>query len=262
MNPLTRSLIEKAGYDNGFENVISVTDNSVILGSALHGTQIGILVENSKYIVGVCQSVVNGTNEFFRGLDSSSSNIDESNHLTNEYQLGLFLKRAYELSLALPNQALNSFEDDFRKELEKLSLDQQRNTEIFRMTRQRIGQQVFREALMTYWEGACSVTGLRMPAALKASHAKPWADCEDDIERLDVFNGFLLSANLDALFDKFLISFDQEGNIIISSKVDEDSKKKLGIDNTLKLRWITLMHEKYLKYHRNIFNKFEEALKA
>lgn len=55
--------------------------------------------------------------------------------------------------------------------------------------------------------------------ALRASHAKPWADCSIDAERLDVFNGFLLSANLDTLLDQFLISFNDSGHIMRSQRL-------------------------------------------
>ncbi len=77
--------------------------------------------------------------------------------------------------------------------------------------RQRVGQQKFREAMLEYWGGACAVTGVGLSEVLRASHAKPWAECASDAERLDVFNGFLLNANLDALFDRFLVSFDEHG---------------------------------------------------
>ncbi len=83
------------------------------------------------------------------------------------------------------------------------------------MVRQRVGQQTFRQAMLDYWGGACAVTGLALPQALRASHAKPWAECVSDAERLDVFNGFLLSANLDALFDQFLISFTDDGELLM-----------------------------------------------
>ena len=73
--------------------------------------------------------------------------------------------------------------------------------------RQRVGQQAYRQAMLDYWGGACAVTGLAWPQALRASHAKPWAECASCAERLDVFNGLLLSANLDVLFDSFLVSF-------------------------------------------------------
>lgn len=74
-------------------------------------------------------------------------------------------------------------------------------TEIERLVRQRIGQDTFRSAMLDYWGGRMRCTGINVPQVLRASHAKPWAECATDAERLDVFNGFLLSANLDALFD-------------------------------------------------------------
>lgn len=51
----------------------------------------------------------------------------------------------------------------------------------------------------------------------KQGHAKPWKDCTNDAELLNIFNGFLLTANLDALFDKGYISFTDEGLIMVSS---------------------------------------------
>jgi putative restriction endonuclease len=60
---------------------------------------------------------------------------------------------------------------------------------------------------MEYWGGRCPITGLEQPELLRASHIKPWADCATDAERLDVFNGLLLGAHIDAAFDSALISF-------------------------------------------------------
>ncbi|MDC0682621.1 HNH endonuclease signature motif containing protein [Sorangium atrum] len=50
------------------------------------------------------------------------------------------------------------------------------------------------------------MTGLAVPALLRASHIKPWADCETDAERLDVYNGILLAPHLDAAFDRGFIT--------------------------------------------------------
>ena len=47
------------------------------------------------------------------------------------------------------------------------------------------------------------MTGLALPQALRASHAKPWGGGDSDAERLDVLNGLVLAAQLDALFDRF-----------------------------------------------------------
>src|SRR5262249_6295038 len=81
-----------------------------------------------------------------------------------------------------------------------------RTTEAERLVVQRIGQDVFRDALMDYWGGRCPLTGLTESALLPASHIVPGADCSDQ-QRLDVHNGLLLSALWDAAFDCGLVSF-------------------------------------------------------
>lgn len=78
------------------------------------------------------------------------------------------------------------------------------------MVRQRIGQKTFRNALLNYWGDACAVKDIALPEVLRASHTKPWTDCFKDAERLDVFNGFILCANMDLLFDHCLITFDDK----------------------------------------------------
>ena len=118
------------------------------------------------------------------------------------------------------------------------------------MVRQRIGQQKFREAMLSYWGGTCAVTGLALPDVLRASHAKPWAECESDAERLDVFNGFLLTANLDALFDRFLISFNAQGRLLLSPVLATADLHLLGISPELRLRWLAPEHQPYLQFHR------------
>ena len=54
------------------------------------------------------------------------------------------------------------------------------SSEAERLVVQRIGQNLFREGLLDLWGRAlrCAATGLAVPALLRASHIKPWADCE------------------------------------------------------------------------------------
>jgi putative restriction endonuclease len=107
----------------------------------------------------------------------------------------------------LPDQAMTAFDAQVQAALAELEPAAAKNTEVQRLVRQRVGQQAFRHAMLDYWGGACAVTGVAVPQALRASHAKAWALCATDAERLDVYNGFLLSANLDALFDANLATF-------------------------------------------------------
>lgn len=88
-----------------------------------------------------------------------------------------------------------------------------RTTEAEPKTVQRIGQDIYRDGLMAYWNGQCPMTGITERGLLRASHAKPWKDCETDEERLDVHNGLLLSALWDAAFDKGLVTFSERGRL-------------------------------------------------
>ncbi len=121
----------------------------------------------------------------------------------------------------------------------------------------RIGQGEYRKKMVEYWEGKCAVTGCGLTDILVASHAKPWKDCSA-AECRDPFNGLLLSPNLDALFDKFLISFQDDGAILISDKMNQETRSKLGIYENMRLRKMDSRHLTYLQFHRNLFYKLSK----
>ena len=124
------------------------------------------------------------------------------------------------------------------------------STEAVTEVRRRIGQDLYREALLDYWEGRCAVTGLAVPELLRASHAKPWA-VSADAERLDVHNGLLLAVHLDALFDRGLLTFDESGRGLLSGQLTSNAAEVLGLSGaSLKLRYVRPAHLPYLAYHR------------
>jgi hypothetical protein len=154
--------------------------------------------------------------------------------------------------MSLPNQAA----EHYAVEIAKLDANPPSTTEVLALVKQRRGQDLFRAALMDYWGGACAVTGIAIPELLRASHAKPWAKCTTDQERLNVFNGFLLCAHLDALFDRGLMTFDVQGQARYAPGLDAETRSKLGLVDSLKLRWITAHHEAFLAWHRDhVFNQ-------
>lgn len=127
--------------------------------------------------------------------------------------------------------------------------DEEADTE-YKITRTvRVGQNVFRAKIIDYWE-CCAITGFDDSHLLVASHIKPWKDATNE-ERLDEYNGLLLLPNYDKLFDSGYISFDQDGKIVISSKLSDEQKKILGLSDDIKLRKIDDKHKKYLDYHLN-----------
>jgi hypothetical protein len=114
----------------------------------------------------------------------------------------------------------------------------------------RRGQQQYKNNLLIKWGFCCSVTALTKTSLLIASHIKPFSK-STSLEKYDTENGLLLIPNLDSLFDKFLISFDNDGTIIISNTLSNDDYTILGISKLLRLRKVTKGMLPYLMWHRN-----------
>jgi hypothetical protein len=97
-------------------------------------------------------------------------------------------------------------------------------------------------------EKACRVTGVTDPRNLRASHIKPWKDCSD-MEKLNGCNGLLLAPHVDHLFDRGLISFSDNGDLIISSLLDPDVLSRWNIPRILN---VGSLHKQaaFLAYHR------------
>lgn len=248
MNPLQRTLIEKTGNDNGFEHVVASDASGVTLASARHANRALVGMDNGAYHVRFETGSQSLLPELQRNFPSTLA--ADVFQVATEADLAALLRRASSLSRALPSQAANDYQQAVAAELAELPASIA-GTEVERMVRQRVGQNKFRDAMMDYWGGACAVTGVALPEVLRASHAKPWAECVSDAERLDVFNGFLLSANLDALFDRFLISFDEQGVLVIAPALKGIDLQPLGISLGMKLRWVNALHQPYLSLHRS-----------
>jgi len=133
------------------------------------------------------------------------------------------------------------------------------------ITKIRIGQSQFRNDLLNSERNNCFVTGISNPDLLIASHIKPWKDSNNQ-ERLDPNNGILLTPTFDKLFDKFLITFNENGNIIWShNRLDEDTRNRLiqAHPNIAELSIIINNdNQTYIEYHRAVFNQKEEANQA
>lgn len=150
------------------------------------------------------------------------------------------LHRTYELSCSLPTLPLHEY---------LAGTSALGDTEADRVTKQRIGQDVFRRALIRYWDGRCPLTGIREPELLRASHIVPWAECETDAQRLDVHNGLLLSAHWDAAFDAGLVSFAGDGSAIFRPELTVEARSVLQTPDNSKLP-LTDLHRVNLQWHR------------
>jgi predicted restriction endonuclease len=86
---------------------------------------------------------------------------------------------------------------------------------------------------------------------LRASHLKPWRD-SDNTERLDGENGLLLTPSIDHLFDRGFISFENNGELLISPVADKGSLNKMGVpvDSILNVGGFTDGQKTFLDFHR------------
>jgi 5-methylcytosine-specific restriction enzyme A len=132
---------------------------------------------------------------------------------------------------------------------EKISIIPPNSTERIGLVTSRVGQGAYRKPIIHRWEYKCAVTGYNKLDILIASHIVPWCD-SNDLERLDVHNGILLSPVYDALFDKHLVSFENNGKIILSNKVDFKAYKKIGVFATERINDLTHENRQYLERHR------------
>ncbi len=112
----------------------------------------------------------------------------------------------------------------------------------------RLGQGKFRRAVERLWNDSCSVSGSSMRETLRASHIKPWKPSNDS-ERLDGENGLMLTADLDALFDKGLISFADDGEMLVADRIAKSDRKLFRLPRPLRKR-PTRGQQVYLADHR------------
>lgn len=252
MNPLQRTLIEKTGNDNGFEHVVASDVSGVTLASARHANRALVGLEGSSYRVRFKTGSPSLLPELQRSFPAMQ--VADTFRVGTEADLAALLRRAASLSRALPNQAVNDYQQEVAKELAELPAGIV-GTEVERMVRQRVGQDIYRKSLLAFWDGRCAVTGIALPELLRASHAKPWK-VASDTERLDVYNGLLLAVHLDALFDAGLLWFDVYGNGHLSNHIDSFTADQLHLVHPLKLRFVSAQHQPYLQYHRNEVAKF------
>ncbi len=126
-------------------------------------------------------------------------------------------------------------------------------TEKLELIRARRGQGTFRRNVERV-ESHCRVTGLNVPNLLVASHIKPWRVCRSGTERLDGNNGLLLAPHVDRLFDKGLISFEDNGTILVSDALSLETIEKLGLCAALnrKAGAFNKAQAGYLNHHRRV----------
>jgi len=135
-------------------------------------------------------------------------------------------------------------------------------TEIKSVVKVRLRQAEFKANLFSLW-GGCSLCKCEIdPKYLVASHIVPWAKSTDE-QKVSCYNGLLLPANYDYLFDRHLISFSETGELLpIANQpsILDSLYKTLGIDRASKLADLHSEMQPYMTKHREQFSKIIEAI--
>lgn len=158
--------------------------------------------------------------------------------------LAAAVSQAYRLSTSLPTQPLERFARD------TAGLGA---TEADAIAKRRIGQDIFRAALLAYWNHRCPLTGIAEPELLRASHIVPWVQCASDADRLDVHNGLLLSVLWDAAFDAGLVSFGDDGVPLTFAGMSARALGALDPGRSPRLRLSPPTRERLAWHRANIF---------
>ena len=115
----------------------------------------------------------------------------------------------------------------------------------------RRGQGRFRNGVQLV-EPRCRITGVSNPEILTASHIRPWNRCADHSQRLDPFNGLLLTPTFDRLFDRGLMSFGNRGQILVSRDLAPIDAQRIGLDPDRNVGAFRQEQLPYLEYHRDL----------
>lgn len=115
--------------------------------------------------------------------------------------------------------------------------------------KRRVGQSLFRKAVMIRYDTRCVITGLRHEDLLIASHIVPWQARPES--RLDPANGLCLNALHDRAFDKGLLAVDGKGRIRISPELAE-----AGLNGELK-NLLSALNGRPLNLDSSVFPNYD-----
>lgn len=101
----------------------------------------------------------------------------------------------------------------------------------------RLKQDFFRESIFFNYDGLCAITGEKTPQILEAAHIQKYINENSHHHQ----NGILLRTDFHKLFDKGLITINEQYKIIISSKLKSEyyssfHKKEIYLPRNISLR--------------------------
>ena len=182
--------------------------------------------------------------------------LRNSRPLLGEFKTAVFNGNA--LTIAQPLRRLGF--DVLDMEIDEIEVEDDRHqreilnrglvgpVEKHQLVKSRRGQGVFRDNVESR-EPKCRITGVSNPRYLRASHIKPWRK-SSDTEKIDGNNGLMLAPHVDFLFDRGLISFEDDGTLIVSVQIEDGALESWGIPSVVNVGMFSSEQAVYLKFHR------------
>lgn len=129
----------------------------------------------------------------------------------------------YESERILATYEGTTIEDKYACEIQDIPKELKGEMKV-RQVMMRVNQRVFRQMVLSNFDGKCALTGIDISELLIASHIIPWASNEQ--ERLNPKNGICLSSLFDKAFDQGLISFTDDYKLILSARLKANVGKE------------------------------------
>ena len=200
-------------------------------------------------IISIIEKMPNGKKTLYILMDKNPrffSIINETNSLWENYQIKTKKLVEYTVEELLSEEKNRKFQNKWRYQLAE---------EMMNYTT--VEGNVF--CPFTFVESNFNNVG----TLYRASHIKAFEKCDAE-EAFDINNGLLLLANADALFDKHLITINENKELIFSFLIDNDSllKQKLLLNQGIFKMILNDERMKYIEEHRKIFEEKEDKRKS
>ncbi len=119
----------------------------------------------------------------------------------------------------------------------------------------RIGSGPFRDNTLALWDGACAVSGSRIAELVQVATIKAWTESTNE-ERLDGENGLPLLPTWLFAFGQGLVSFADDGAVMLSESLTVDEARQAGLDPAARVAIKGERQRAFLAWHRdNVFGR-------
>jgi hypothetical protein len=186
----------------------------------------------------------------------SSGDANQAYLFSISDKLGQYLLSLSEIPQPILEQNIVVIDDDLDDEHEQEIVQKTtlKPLEKEQLVKSRRGQGIFKSNVK-HFEKKCRVTGVSEKQHLIASHIKPWR-YSDDQEKIDGENGLLLAHHIDHLFDRGFISFAENGDLMVSNRVNPRVLEAWNINPKTNVGGFTAKQNEYLHFHRErVFKK-------